>query len=230
MFGGRGAIGAAVRERFIRQGWRVAASSRRPVPAAEAGDVHWIACDPEVEGIAPDLLDGGAPYDAVCWAQGANAADSVFDVLPERHMALYRANCLFVLQTLKLLLERNLLASGARLVVLSSIWQNIARQDKLSYTMTKAAVGGLVRSASVDLAARGILINAVLPSAIDTPMTRANLAPEQVARLAGATRFDRLVTLDDVVAAVEFLCSPANSGISGQCLAVDLGFSHARLV
>jgi 3-oxoacyl-[acyl-carrier protein] reductase len=96
--------------------------------------------------------------------------------------------------------------------------------------MSKAAVGGLVRSASIDLAPRGILINAVLPSVIDTPMTSANLTPEQVERVANSTPFGRLISLDEVVAAIELLCSERNTGITGQSLSVDLGFAHARLV
>jgi 3-oxoacyl-[acyl-carrier protein] reductase len=51
-----------------------------------------------------------------------------------------------------------------------------------------------------------------------------------MSRLAGATGFERLVSLDDVVAAIEFLCSAHNTGITGQFITVDLGFSHARLV
>lgn len=223
VFGGRGAIGSAVRARFLQRGWQVTATSRQPTDG-------WIVCDP-AHGITNEtMLDAAAPYAAVCWAQGANRSDSVFDVDPKKHAALYQANCLFVLETLKLLLERELLAPAARLVVISSIWQNIARQNKLSYIMTKAAIGGLVQSASVDLAPRGIFINAVLPSAIDTPMTAANLSPEQLQRLAGSTGFNRLVSLDDVVAAVEFLASDQNTGMTGQSLTVDLGFSHARLV
>jgi len=225
VFGGRGAIGSAVRARFLRLGWQVTATSRQ----SDAGE-GWVVCDPAAGIENEDLLDSAAPYAAICWAQGANATDSVFDVDLESHASLYQANCLFVIETLKLLLARALLAPAARLVVISSIWQNIARQNKLSYIMTKAAIGGLVRSAAVDLAPRGIFINAVLPSAIDTPMTAANLSAAQLARLAGATGFERLVSLDDVVAAVEFLCAPQNSGMTGQSLTVDLGFSHARLV
>jgi len=229
LFGGRGAIGGAVLKRFSELGWQITATSRSAVMPGEEAGVRWIVCDPSAETIAPEVLDA-ARYDAVCWAQGANLTDSVFTVQADKHLALYQANCVFVLETLKLLLNRDLLAPKARLVVISSIWQNIARQDKLSYIMTKAAIGGLVRSASVDLAAHDILINAVLPSAIDTPMTRANLATEQISRLAQATRFDRLVCLDDVVAAITFLLSPVNTGMTGQCLTVDLGFSHAHLV
>jgi len=96
--------------------------------------------------------------------------------------------------------------------------------------MSKAAVGGLVQSASVDLAAKGLLINAVLPSALDTPMTAANMSEAQMTGLKGATRFGRLTSVDEVTSTIEFLCSERNTGITGQSVTVDLGFSHARLV
>jgi NAD(P)-dependent dehydrogenase (short-subunit alcohol dehydrogenase family) len=187
-------------------------------------------CDPATDMASPAQLDIGAPYAAVCWAQGANMSDSVFDVDSTKHLELYRANCVFVLDTLRVLLDRNLLSPMARLVVISSIWQKMARPDKLSYIMSKAAIGGLVQSASIDLAKRGTMINAVLPSALDTAMTRANLTTAQIERIADSTGFGRLSSVDDVVAAVEFLCSDRNTGITGQSIPVDLGFSHARLV
>ena len=230
VFGGRGAVGVAVRKRFAAMSWDVTATSRFHVPASETGSSKWIACDPGAGLVSSGQFDAGAPYAAVCWAQGANMTDSVFDVDPEKHLDLYRTNCLFVLETLRVLLDRNLLAETARLVVVSSIWQNIARQEKLSYVMSKAALGGVVRSAAVDLAKRGVLINAVLPSVLDTAMTAANLTPAQIASIAAATGFSRLTSLDDVVAAIEFLCSERNTGITGQSLPIDLGFSNARTV
>ena len=228
VFGGRGAIGSAVRKRFAAIDWDVTATSRFEAAPPEAGNSKWIACDSGAALASSAQLDAGAPYSAICWAQGANMADSVFDVDSSQHLDLYRTNCLFVLETLRVLLDRRLLAHTARLVVVSSIWQRVARQDKLSYAMSKAAIGGLVRSASIDLAKRGILINAVLPSVLDTPMTAAALSPAQIEKVAGATGFGRLTSLDDVVAAIEFLCSERNSGITGQSLSVDLGFSHAH--
>jgi 3-oxoacyl-[acyl-carrier protein] reductase len=230
VFGGRGAIGSAIRRRYAALAWDVTASSRRDVPPAETDGSRWIVCDPAAGLASPAQLDAGAPYAAVCWAQGVNTADSVFDVDTTKHLELYRANCVFVLDTLRILLDRNLLSPTARLVVISSVWQKIARPDKLSYIMSKAAIGGLVQSASVDLAKRGILINAVLPSALDTAMTRDNLSASQIRRLAESTGFGRLCSVDDVVATVEFLCSERNTGITGQSVPVDLGFSHARLV
>lgn len=229
VFGGRGAIGSAVRRRFLALGWDVTATSRSVVGAADDA-TRWIVCDPSAGFASTAPIESGAPYSAVCWAQGANMSDSVFDVEADKHLALYRANCVFVLETLRVLLDRGLLAPAARMVVVSSIWQRIARQDKLSYIMSKAAVGGLVQSASVDLAAKGMLINAVLPSALDTPMTTANLTEPQLTGLKGATGFGRLTSVDEVASTIEFLCSERNTGITGQSVTVDLGFSHARLV
>ena len=45
---------------------------------------------------------------------------------------------------------------------------------------------------------------------------------------AGATGFDRLTSLDDVAQTAAWLASGANTGVTGQSIAVDLGFSHVR--
>ena len=102
---------------------------------------------------------------AVCWAQGANLVDSLKDFDVARHVALYQANCLTVMASAAALLRRGLLSTeGARLAIVSSVWQERARQDKFSYAVTKAAVGGIVRAASVDLGSDGHLVNGVLPN------------------------------------------------------------------
>ncbi len=123
-----------------------------------------------------------------------------------------------------------LAASGARLTVVSSIWQERARAHKLSYTVTKAAIGGLVRSAAVDLGAEGHLVNGVLPGVLDTPMTAANLSPDQLTAIKGKTTLDRLPDLASVADLICFLCSAENTSISGQSIAVDLGMSNAHLI
>ncbi|MEP6982939.1 MAG: SDR family oxidoreductase [Sphingomicrobium sp.] len=222
VFGGGGQIGAACAEALRTAGVEVTATGRT---ADEAAGI--AGYDPLVDKFA---LPGEAPFDAVVWAQGANLNDSILDFDADRHRAIYDANVLFVLESLHALLVSDRLAGGARLCVISSVWQTVARPSKLSYMVSKAALQGLVLSAATDLAERGILVNAVLPGALDTPMTRQNLTPEQIGRIAGMTKFERLAALDDVAALVTFLCSAANTSITGQFVAVDLGFQNARLV
>lgn len=230
VFGASGAIGSSIGRLFSRNGWEVTAVSRNDAGAANT-EFTAINFDPfALQQNAADIFDANAPYAAVCWAQGRNASDNVYNVQMDENVAVYQANCLYILATLKILLERRLLAPGARLCIISSIWQNLARQNKLSYCMSKAALQGLVLSASADLAKDGILINAILPGALDTPMTRQNLAEEQLNKMMSATYFNKLPALDDVANLAHFLCSSQNTGITGQFIAADLGFSHVRLL
>lgn len=227
VFGGFGAIGEGVATGLAGEGQRVFRTTRSP----DIQDVDTITIDP----FAPDgdglrSLDTLPEIHAVVWAQGSNSGDTIEQFDQSSFDEMFRSNCTFVAVTLATLLQRDILAGGARLCVVSSIWQAIARQQKLSYSVSKSALGGLVRSCALDLAGRGILVNAVLPGALDTPMTRAALTPEQLDGLVGETGFGRLTTVTDVVSLVCYLCSGANTGVTGQAIAVDLGYSVGRLV
>ncbi len=229
LFGASGAIGGAILNASISRGWQVTAVSRHTPSDAPEG-VRWIATDPLDASFSAEVLSTSAPYTSVCWAQGANLTDTVYDVTVDSHLAIYNANCTYILVTLQALLKAELLRRGSRLCVISSIWQELARQSKLSYCISKAALKGLVLSASADLAKDGHLINAVLPGAMDTPMTRRNLSAEQIGRLSGGTGFGTLPQLGDVASLVCYLCSPENTGITGQFIAADLGYSRVRIV
>ena len=222
LFGASGAIGAAISSAATEKGWQVTGAARN-FPAG-------LSIDPLSPAFTPELLRASTPYTAVCWAQGANTNDTVYNLDLPRHMEIYQANVAYILVTLQALLAAELLVPASRLCVISSIWQNLARQSKLSYCVSKSALQGLVMSASADLARDGHLINAVLPGALETPMTRRNLSPEQIDRLTSATQFHRLPALSDVASLVLYLCSPENTGITGQFIAADLGFSHVRIV
>lgn len=214
------ALGAADHE--------VVGTARAVSPVGAANEM--VAVDPFDAATGMAALGDVGPLDAVVWAQGTNVNDSVLEFDLAAHLEVLNANCVFVAATLAELLRMNLLRDGARLCVISSIWQTIARERKFSYTVSKAALAGLVHSAAADLASRGMLINAVLPSVTDTAMTRAMLNQEQIDRFTSATGFERLTSLDDVASTVVFLCSERNTGVTGQSIAVDLGYTTVRRV
>ncbi|MCP3384586.1 SDR family oxidoreductase [Bradyrhizobium sp. CCGUVB4N] len=229
VFGATGAIGQAICHWYQARGHHVVAIGRTssvPKAADSTQRINWDIGSPDrfPEALASRRLN------AVVWAQGMNFNDDIFSFDATEHQRIYSANVVFVLESLKTLLKDELLAPKARLCVISSIWQNIAKQKKMSYAITKSALQGLVQSLSIDLGSSGILVNAVLPGALDTPMTRANLSADQIARLEHMSPLGTLPSLDDVCNLVGFLCSEANTGITGQFIAADRGFSHARII
>ena len=217
--GGFGALGTAISEQLASDGARVLRTSRHPDPDA-----------PDAMVLDEDSAPRLPVLDAVVWAHGVNVNDRADAHDADDLTRTFEINVALVARQLRLLLTAGRIADGAKLVVLSSIWEVVARPGKFSYTVSKAAVGGLVRAAALDLAPRGILVNAVLPGVVDTPMTRAMLSNEQIDVVAGATGFGRMVMPEDVASVVAYLCSPRNTGVTGQSVVVDLGFSIGRLV
>lgn len=228
VFGGTGAIGSAVVKRFEANGWTVTKVSRKV--SDDSGLVTWDPASGEASEDIVRALKVRGPFNAVCWAQGANGNDSVYDVDLATHMDMYRANVLYIITSLGVLLRECLTTQPTRFAVISSIWQELSRQNKFSYGVTKAALHGLVLSAANDLGRDGHLFNAVLPGVLDTPMTRRNLAPEQIDGVLRGTQFCRLPSVEDVASAIYYLCSEQNTGVTGQFVKVDLGFSDVRFV
>lgn len=227
IFGSTGTVGGAICEHFSGEGWEIVAVVR--VPHLSKPSLIWNPLDArDADGIT--RISAAGPFDAVCWAQGANCSDSIYEFDLEVHKNIYEVNVLFIIQSLNILVSRKLLARPARLCIVSSIWQNLSKQGKLSYGVSKAALQGLVLSAANDLGRDGHLVNAILPGVIDSPMTRANLAHGQIESVMASTQFRRLPSLEDVSNAVYALCDRRNTGITGQFICVDLGFSNVRII
>lgn len=215
--GGFGGLGAAISERLSADGCRVLRSSR--TPRSETADA--IVLDGSSISDLPVL-------DVVVWAHGINVNDAVDTFEDDDLTRLLDVNVVLVARQLRELLAAGRLRDGSAVVVISSMWEQVARPGKFSYTISKAAVGGLVRAAAADLAPRGIRVNAVLPGVVDTAMTRAMLSSDQVAGVESATGAGRMVDLQDVASVVSSFASVTNTGMTGQSVVVDLGFTVVR--
>lgn len=117
------------------------------------------------------------------------------------------------------MLDEDALAPGARIVCLSSISGIAGNAGQTNYGAAKSGVIGFVRAAAVELAARGVAINAIAPGFIETRMTDAMPAAiREVAR-----RMNNLGQggrPEDVAEAITFLATPGALGITGQTLRV----------
>ncbi|RPH92177.1 MAG: SDR family oxidoreductase [Lysobacterales bacterium] len=94
------------------------------------------------------------------------------------------------------------------------------------YGMSKAAMIQLTRNLAVEWAAEGIRVNAVAPWYIRTPLADQVLRdPDYRREVLQRTPMGRVGEVEECARAIAFLCMPAAGYITGQCLAIDGGFS-----
>jgi NAD(P)-dependent dehydrogenase (short-subunit alcohol dehydrogenase family) len=177
-----------------------------------------------------ESLKNCANLNAIVWAQGANHTSSFKEMEQEHWDEIWEANFVFVTKTLKSLLNSNSISDGARLVILSSVWESVARKNKSAYISSKAAIGGFIRSMACELGDINISINGLSPGIIDSPMTRKNLSKEQVIQIIDQTPGKKLVHPEEIARVTEFLASRNSQGINGQSITVDNAWAISRNV
>jgi NAD(P)-dependent dehydrogenase (short-subunit alcohol dehydrogenase family) len=163
----------------------------------------------------------------VVWAQGYNINDNIHNYDNNIFNSMLEGNVTFIMNTLNYLLTNNIIIDNSKMVITSSIWQELSRENKLSYSISKSALNGLIKNVAFDLAKRNILINNILPGVIDNIMTRKTLISEQLEYVKSSTNFNRLITLDDIYKTILFLVTE-NTGITGQSIKIDLGFTNIK--
>jgi 3-oxoacyl-[acyl-carrier protein] reductase len=145
---------------------------------------------------------------------------------PEDWDAVIATNLTSVFRLSKGVLKRMMKERRGRIVSLTSIVGLTGNPGQANYAAAKAGILGFTKSLAKEIASRGITVNAVAPGFIDTDMTRA-LNDEQRAALTSQVPMARLGSVDDIAAAVLFLCSPGASYITGETLHVNGGMYMA---
>src|SRR5687768_7953310 len=120
-----------------------------------------------------------------------------------------------------------------RVVAVASIAGKTGGPYMAAYAASKHGVLGFVKCAALEVATRGVTVNAVCPGFVDTPMTDVSVRrivektglseAEARKRLADASPQKRMYTVEEVSALVLFLCGMEAGGINGQALNVDGG-------
>jgi 3-oxoacyl-[acyl-carrier protein] reductase len=219
IFGSTGTLGGAILDKYRAEKWDITCAVRKVVND----------CDIQLP-LTSGVL-GSRKFDAVVFAQGANVNGSAMQTGTKELNELFEANVTVIAESVSTLMGANAINEGGRVVILSSLWEQFTRQEKFAYSVTKAAVGGLVRSLAVDLGRqKKILVNGILPGIVNSPMVARTLSPEQIANVVSQTPIGELATPVDVANSVYMFGSDLNTGISGQSIFVDRGFSVARTI
>ena len=112
-----------------------------------------------------------------------------------------------------------------RILNISSIYGVVSRAGRAAYSASKAGLIGLTRATALDLAPRGILVNALCPGFVLTGLTRSILSAKEIKGLSGQVPLGRFGKEEEIASAALFLCSDMNTYITGQALMADGGFT-----
>jgi NAD(P)-dependent dehydrogenase (short-subunit alcohol dehydrogenase family) len=239
--GAASGIGLATARKLLGEGWTVFAldiSEQQLAAAREALSDHadrliTLACDVTSPAkVETAFAQIGARHDninALICCAGVLRLGALETMAVEEFDLVFSVNTrgpwLCARAALPLLRPAAAAGEPARIVLLSSIAALRPKIGGGAYAASKAALSQLTRVLAVECAADGVLVNAIAPGTVDTPMIQGIGDPARSGRYrpSGASPLGRVASADDVASVVWFLLGDDARYITGTTIPVDGG-------
>ena len=241
VYGGGTGIGLACAEAFLRYGAAVFISGRREAVlkeavaglsrlgsvGLEAGDASIVSDVEHVTAKAAAFLGG---IDTIVVSAGAGGRTPVLETSPEEFQRIIDNNLRPLFLAVRLAGSQLLAAGRASVIAISSTYGIVGQKERVAYCGAKAGMNGMVRAMALDLAERGIRVNAICPGFVETPLAYevVQAEPDPEAAL-NAKRLmhpiPRAGNLEEMGELAAYLASDASAFVTGQAIAIDGGYS-----
>jgi 2-keto-3-deoxy-L-fuconate dehydrogenase len=231
--GGGSGIGLAVARMLAGQGARVAVLDLNPGEefVGLKADVTDDASVRLAVDTAAERLGG---IDILVNNAGIGAIGTVADNSDEEWHHVFDVNVVGMVRVARAALPYLRRSAHAAIVNTCSAAATMGLPQRALYSATKGAVLSLTLAMAADHIAEGIRVNCVSPGTADTPwigrlLGQADDPAAERAALEARQPMGRLVSAEEVAAAIAYLASPAASSVTGTALAVDGGMSGLRV-
>ena len=230
--GGSGALGAAICRRLAAAGRHVYVHANHGAERAERVAADIVAAGGSAAVVIFDVTDAAATAAALAGVLSDGPIEILVNnagihddaVMPGMRGAQWASvidvslNGFFnVTQPLLMPMIRT---RWGRIVNMASVAGVMGNRGQVNYAAAKAGLIGATKSLSLELASRGITVNAVAPGIIDSPMAGSAFPPERIKQLVPAQRAGQP---EEVASMVAYLVSDAAAYVTGQVLSINGG-------
>ncbi|MEM6651115.1 MAG: SDR family oxidoreductase [Pseudomonadota bacterium] len=221
-------IGRAICETLYAAGAEILPVARASEAFDEFIATHKDRCTPWIGDAASDellaFIRGQGEIDILVNNVGTNVPKPMHEVEDDILDHMLNLNVRTTYRVSRAVLG-NMQRDG-RIVHISSQMGHVGSPNRTAYCMTKHAIEGLTKAMAVELAPRGIRVNAVAPTFVETPMTKPMLDdPDFAAFVRQMIPLGTVASTEDIAQAVLYLCGPAGNMITGHSLLVDGGWT-----
>jgi len=212
--GGARGIGAAIREELVTAGYTVIFPSREELDLASKDSVEAYVRDHS--DIAVDVLINNA---------GMNVPEKISEISWDNWNKTLETNLSSAVRLIQFFAPGMSVRGYGRILNTSSILGLVTKEGRAAYSLTKAALNALTRSAALEFGAGGVLVNSLAPGYVDTELTRKNNSPEALTSIIRSIPLGRMADPKEIARVAGFLVSEQNTYLTGQTIVVDGGFT-----
>ena len=237
--GASGGIGLAVARRLILDGYFVAGlyhKHEKPLADLSArlekeglgGRLIRVKTDfNKTESIYSAMETVGANFkhiDLLVNNAGIDLYKLLTDTTEKEWDEVFSVNVRAAFVLIKAVLPSMIEKKSGNIINISSMWGKVGAAMETAYSSSKAALIGLSKALSKEVAESGVRVNCILPGVIDTPMN-AIFSEEEMKEIIGRTPLKRLGKPDEVAKLVSFLSSDDAGFITGEAISIDGGYA-----